>query len=106
MSVVIAIVSSFSAFGTSERISSSSHWLTKKLWVLFGAISLGIGIWAMHFIGSLALQLPIPVSYNLNITILSVIPAIIGVRYWINAPYGHGCYGAKCQVGLFKTLTF
>ena len=90
LSVAIAVVSSFSAFGISERISSSSQWLTKKLWVLFGAISLGIGIWAMHFIGSLALQLPIPVSYNLNVTILSVIPAIMAssVVFWMMSQVG------------------
>ncbi len=44
---------------------------------MFGAFSMGIGIWAMHFIGSLALQLSIPISYNPEITFISFIPAII-----------------------------
>lgn len=85
LSIVIAVISSFSAFGTSERISTCSHRVEKMLWVFFGAVSLGIGIWAMHFIASLALQLPIPVSYNLNLTLVSVIPAVMAssVVFWL-----------------------
>lgn len=77
LSILIAIIASFTAFGISERIYTCSHHLQKSLWVIFGAITMGIGIWSMHFIGSLALVLPISVSYNLPITLLSVIPAIL-----------------------------
>jgi len=85
LSVVIAIISSFTAFGTTERIHASSSHRHKKLWILFGATSMGTGIWAMHFIGSLALQLPISVSYNLSITVISILPAILAssVVLWL-----------------------
>ncbi len=85
LSIIIAIISSFTAFGFLERINASTDRLHKTLWVMFGAVSMGIGIWAMHFIGSLALILPTPVSYNLNITLLSVIPAIMAstVVFWL-----------------------
>ena len=85
LSIVIAIISSFTAFGSLERIQASQGRLQQMLWLIFGAVSMGIGIWAMHFIGSLALILPIPVSYNLNITLLSVIPAIMAstVVLWL-----------------------
>ena len=42
-----------------------------------GAIAMGSGIWAMHFIGMLAHILPIPVSYDPGITALSIVPAIL-----------------------------
>ncbi len=87
LSVLIAIVSSFSAFGTAERIYQASRTRYKIIWTSFGAIALGFGIWAMHFIGMLALSLPIPVVYDVNITLLSVAPAIIAssVVLWMMA---------------------
>jgi len=39
---------------------------------------MGVGIWAMHFIGILAFNLPVFVAYDLVVTILSILPAIIG----------------------------
>jgi diguanylate cyclase (GGDEF)-like protein/PAS domain S-box-containing protein len=77
LSIIIAIISSFTAFGSSERIHACTSRVQKILWGLFGAISMGTGIWAMHFIGSLALQLPGAVSYKLNISLISVLPAIL-----------------------------
>ncbi len=77
LSVVIAVISSYTAFGTSERIHASKQRHKQVIWTLFGAISMGVGIWAMHFIGMLALILPVSVSYDLNLTLLSVLPAIL-----------------------------
>ena len=37
---------------------------------------MGVGIWAMHFVGMLAYVLPIPVAYDIVPTALSVVPAI------------------------------
>ena len=76
LSVVIAIVSSFTAFGVAERIYATSKQLYKVVWTIFGAVTMGFGIWAMHFIGMLALSLPVPVVYDVTITLISVIPAI------------------------------
>lgn len=91
LSIVIAIISAFTAFGISERISASKSTTHRLLWIFFGASTLGTGIWAMHFIGLLALILPVPVSYNLTITILSVLPAIFAssLVFWLKnqAPF-------------------
>ena len=77
LSVSIAIISSFTAFGISERISAAKNKKHQLLWIMFGASTLGVGVWGMHFIGLLALVLPVPISYNLGITLISVLPAII-----------------------------
>ncbi|MEH2057175.1 MAG: MHYT domain-containing protein [Nostoc sp.] len=45
-------------------------------WLLGGAIAMGIGIWAMHFIAMLAFSLPIPINYDWLIVLISVLPAI------------------------------
>lgn len=77
LSVLIAIFSAFTAFGTSERQYNSSLIKYKIAWNIFGATAMGLGIWAMHFIGMLAFSLPIPISYDVFITVISVIPAIL-----------------------------
>ena len=41
------------------------------LWLIGGALSMGTGIWSMHFIGMLAFDLPIAVLYDLGLTTLS-----------------------------------
>ncbi len=43
-----------------------------------GAVALGgIGIWSMHFIGMVAYRLPVPVLYNLPLTVVSLVAAIV-----------------------------
>jgi NO-binding membrane sensor protein with MHYT domain len=36
----------------------------------------GLGVWSMHFIGTLALRLPVEVSYALDTTLLSLVAAV------------------------------
>ncbi len=76
LSILIAIFSSFTAFGTAERQHTTDQTSHKIIWNVFGATTMALGIWAMHFIGMLALKLPTTVSYDLSRTVISVIPAI------------------------------
>jgi PAS domain S-box-containing protein len=82
---MIAIFSSLTAFSSAERSFSATQTNHKFAWNLFGATSMGLGIWSMHFIGILALNLPIPVRYDPLITVTSIIPAILAcsVVLWI-----------------------
>ncbi|HTG20416.1 MAG TPA: MHYT domain-containing protein, partial [Reyranella sp.] len=41
------------------------------------AITMGGGIWSMHFIGMLAFVMPVPVSYDVELTIFSLVVAIV-----------------------------
>lgn len=48
-----------------------------RLWLIFAAVALGGGaIWSMHFIGMIAYQSPIPVTYDPLLTVTSMIVAI------------------------------
>ncbi len=87
LSILIAIIASFSAFGTAERIYQASRKIHKIVWTLFGAIAMGLGVWTMHFVGMLALSLPIPVVYDISITAISIVPAIAAssVVLWMMA---------------------
>ena len=46
------------------------------LWLIGGAFAMGQGIWAMHYIGMLAFRLPVAVSYNVPIVLLSLLAAM------------------------------
>ncbi|MBJ7899037.1 MAG: response regulator [Cyanobacteria bacterium RI_101] len=78
LSVAIAIFSAYMAFLTAQFAESvKPDRLRGTLLALSGA-AMGVGIWAMHFIGMLGLKTPCPVQYDPWITAFSVLPAIGG----------------------------
>ena len=77
LSIFIAVLASFSSFGIVERYKSVNSLNQKIFWNFFGALSMGLGIWVMHFAGMIALKLPVPVQYNLLLTVSSIAPALI-----------------------------
>lgn len=68
----IRIIVSLSLASRIPHVKESSLWY----WGLGGSISMGLGIWSMHFVGMLAFHLPITVSYDIWLTVLSAIMAI------------------------------
>jgi diguanylate cyclase (GGDEF)-like protein len=66
---------SFAALSHAERMRETSG-NTARAWMIAGAVTLGLAIWSMHFIGMLAFHLPVPVAYDALLTSISVIPAI------------------------------
>ncbi|MDQ6980577.1 MAG: MHYT domain-containing protein [Ghiorsea sp.] len=77
ISILIAIVSSFVAFSTVSRIAKATYARARYLWSTLFGISFGVGVWGMHFVGMLAYQLPLKVSYDLGLTILSLLFVVI-----------------------------
>ncbi|WP_445002540.1 EAL domain-containing protein [Exiguobacterium alkaliphilum] len=55
--------------------------VSRLRWISAGAVSLGLGIWAMHFIGMLAFHVDTAVTYHLGIVIASIIPAIVSCGF-------------------------
>jgi diguanylate cyclase len=53
-SVAIAILAAFVALSISGRIAAAATPRARYAWASAGAISMGGGIWAMHFVGMLA----------------------------------------------------
>lgn len=76
LSVVIAIVASYVALDLAGRVTVSRG-KARYNWLIGGAAIMGLGIWSMHFTGMLALQLPIPVAYDVPIVLISLLAAII-----------------------------
>ena len=77
LSYLVAALGSYAFLKFASRIAELRDAGLRFSWLAFGAIAMGGGIWAMHFIGMLAHILPIPVSYDPGITALSIVPAIL-----------------------------
>ena len=52
-SILIAILSSYTALDLSSRVSANAGKI-HTWWLLGGSITMGTGIWSMHFVGMLA----------------------------------------------------
>ena len=76
LSYLVAVFASFTALDLAGRVTSSRG-RARVVWLLGGALSLGIGIWSMHFIGMLAFVLPMPTSYDLPLVLLSLLIAVL-----------------------------
>lgn len=65
LSVVVAILASFTALDMAARVSAAPSRRAALPWLLAGGIAMGAGIWSMHFVGMLAFRLPMPLGYDL-----------------------------------------
>jgi signal transduction histidine kinase/CheY-like chemotaxis protein len=76
LSYLVAVTASHVTLLLAARVRDphSANW---KLWVVSGGFAMGIGIWSMHFVATLALKLPIQVAYDLSLTALSWVFAIV-----------------------------
>ena len=77
LSIIVAIFVSYTALSLSARVARAKSGSDNTgMWVAGGALAMGCGIWSMHFIGMLAFSLPIPLQYDLGLTIASLVIAI------------------------------
>ncbi|MGE5151645.1 MAG: MHYT domain-containing protein [Rhodospirillaceae bacterium] len=77
LSYLVAALGSYAFLQFATRIAELRDAGLRFSWLAIGAIAMGGGIWAMHFIAMLAHILPIPVSYDPGITAMSIVPAIL-----------------------------
>jgi methyl-accepting chemotaxis protein PixJ len=76
LSILIAVVASYTALNLAGRIIIAKG-RAKQAWLIGGAITMGIGIWSMHFVAMLAFRLPMLIAYDLWIVLFSTLPAIV-----------------------------
>lgn len=78
VSVIIAIIGSYLGLDFAGRMKQSAEKGLRRFWFLAGSFIMGLAIWSMHFIGMMALKLPIPVSYDPALSALSMLAAAVG----------------------------
>ena len=81
LSVLIAISASYAALDLAGRVTTARKSRGEYAWLWGGSIAVGVGIWAMHYVGMAAFELPVPISYDWPLVLLSLAIAI--VRSWI-----------------------
>jgi NO-binding membrane sensor protein with MHYT domain len=88
LSVLVAGFASYTALDLGGRVALAQG-PTHRIWLVAAALTMGGGIWSMHFVAMLAFMLPVPVSYDVGLTVLSLVLAILGTSgsfYVISRP--------------------
>lgn len=78
LSLAVILFASFTSLSLADRLLASSG-RTRLAWLLGAAMALGGGIWSMHFVAMLAFQLPMAISYDPVLTLLSMLVAVVFV---------------------------
>ncbi len=76
LSVLIAMLASYAALDLGGRITATRGRI-RAFWLTGGSVTMGLGIWAMHYIGMLAWTLPVPVLYDWPTVLVSLLAAIL-----------------------------
>jgi len=82
LSYIVAVLASHVTLSLAQRLHPTyaarlGHKPLYLPWIVGGAFSMGTGIWSMHFIGMLAFSLPVPMGYDVPVTLLSMLIAIV-----------------------------
>jgi two-component system, sensor histidine kinase and response regulator len=76
VSVLLAVMASYAALDLAGRVTSARG-VARTMWLSGGATAMGLGIWAMHYVGMLAFRLPVAVEYDWPTVLLSLLAAIL-----------------------------
>ena len=76
LAAVICALASFTAIRLLHHVRKSSGNM-RRVWLAVSAISTGFGIWATHFIAMLAFSPGVPTAYNIALTAISLVAAIV-----------------------------
>lgn len=74
VSIFIAALAAYVAIEFAGRIDGPGG--RRFGWLAAGALAMGSGIWSMHFVGMAALELPVAITFDIAITLLSWVAAV------------------------------
>jgi PAS domain S-box-containing protein len=77
LSIVVATVGAYVAVEIAQHVRASGG-RRRVFWSTGGALALGFGIWSMHFVGMLALRLPVLIWYDALLIVVSMVAAVGG----------------------------
>src|ERR1700716_2243149 len=76
LSILVACFASYTALDLSGHVAPARGF-ARRVWLAAAALTMGGGIWSMHFVAMLAFIMPIPMSYDIGLTTLSLVVAIL-----------------------------
>src|SRR3954453_8663606 len=86
----IAFALSYAILDSACRVRAS-HGRARLAWLITGSIVVGLGIWALHFISLLCLELPIPMAEDPMTLAVAAVTAVIAAAGSLH----HGNHGAR-----------
>jgi two-component system, sensor histidine kinase and response regulator len=75
VSVLLAVCAAYAALDLAGRVTAARG-AARIAWLSGGALAMGLGIWAMHYMGMEAFKLPVPVEYDWPTVLLSMVAAV------------------------------
>ena len=78
LSFVIAAFASYCSLDMAERLNASEG-RARAFWLTMAGLTLGGGIWSMHFVAMTAFQAPLEQGYDAGLTLLSGVIAVAAV---------------------------
>ena len=75
--IVAAFVCSFAAFTVFTILERARQASNRIGWIVMAGLVCGVGTWATHFIAMLSYDPGVPARYDLNLTLLSVLAAVV-----------------------------
>ena len=105
LAALVCALASFAAINFLNHVRKTTGYM-RDVWLCVAATASGFGIWATHFIAMLAYSPGIPSGYNIILTLLSLVAAILltGVGLWIASgnwmPAGRWIGGATVGGGI------
>jgi PAS domain S-box-containing protein len=98
LSYAVATFAAYSAFDLIGRVRAAENATARSLWLVTSGLSMGFGIWAMHFIAMLAVQIDAPIRFDLAITGWSAGFAVAASTIAFHLVANHG--GNRVRLGL------
>jgi NO-binding membrane sensor protein with MHYT domain len=102
LAAVICALASYTAISLLHHVRRSSAHM-RRAWLAVSAISTGFGVWATHFIAMLAFSPGVPTAYNIGLTGLSLVAAILltgaGLAVAVESIAGAGAWLGGAMVG-------
>ncbi|HUH39491.1 MAG TPA: MHYT domain-containing protein, partial [Castellaniella sp.] len=98
VSLLIACFASYVALDLAKRVRTSDRRVA-LVWWLGGSVTMGTGIWCMHFIGMVAFSLPIPLGYSIGATVVSWAAAVLASAIGLHIASKGALTRARLAVG-------
>jgi PAS domain S-box-containing protein len=76
LSITIAVLGSWTALDLNGRVLARTG-RTRWAWLAATALAMGLSIWSMHFVAMLGFNAGVPVTYDVGLTILSLLLAVM-----------------------------
>src|SRR3982074_230950 len=105
LSILVASFASYTALDLSGHVGAARGF-ARRVWLVAAAITMGGGIWSMHFVAMLAFIMPTPMSYDIGLTTLSLVVAmfVTGGGFYVISRQSGSPFRLVLSGGIFMGL--